>query len=120
MDLVLISRYAFGWLVLFASAFANADNLTHSQRLLEGNQHQQAYEYLKSAETESIGEPCFDRLLAQAAVGIGAHSEATLALERLLQLDPAAVDMRVELAKNYAALGNQERSEERRVGKECA
>ncbi len=110
MNLVLVSRCAFGWLVYFASAFANADNLNHAQRLLEGNQHQQAYEYLKSVETESIGESSFDRLLAQAAAGIGAHSEATLALERLLQLDPAAVDMRVELAKNYVALGNQDQA----------
>jgi outer membrane protein len=110
VNLVLISRYFFGWLMLFASACASADNLSHAQRLLEGNQHQQAYDYLKSVETESIGDPSFDRLLAQAAAGVGAYGEATLALERLLQLDPAAVDMRVELAKNYAALGNQEQA----------
>ena len=110
MNFFLFSRNAFGWLALFAFAAANADDLSHAQILLEGNQHQQAYEHLKSVETELIGEPSFDRLLAEAAAGIGAHGEATLALERLLQLAPAAVDMRVELAKNYAALGNHQQA----------
>ncbi len=111
MNLVLICRYSFVWLTVCASAFANpVDYLSHAQRLLEGNQHQQAYEYLKSIETESIGEPGFDHILAEVAADIGMYGEATLALERLLQLDPAAVDARIELAKNYAALGNHEQA----------
>ena len=111
MNLVLICRYSFVWLTVCASAFANpVDYLSHAQRLLEGNQHQQAYEYLKSIETKSIGEPGFDHMLADVAAGIGMYGEATLALERLLQLDPAAVDARIELAKNYAALGNHEQA----------
>ena len=101
----------FIWLTLCVSAFANAaNNLIHAQRLLEGNQHQQAYEFLKSFENEAIGESGYDRMLAEAAAGIGASGEATLALERLLQLDPAAVDARLELAKNYAVLGNHEQA----------
>ena len=101
----------FIWLTLCVSAFANAaDNLIHAQRLLEGNQHQQAYEFLKSFENEAIGESGYDRMLAEAAAGIGASGEATLALERLLQLDPGAVDARLELAKNYAVLGNHEQA----------
>ena len=104
-------RCVFIWLTLCVSAFANAaDNLIHAQRLLEGNQHQQAYEFLKSFENEAIGESGYDRMLAEAAAGIGASGEATLALERLLQLDPAAVDARLELAKNYAVLGNHEQA----------
>ena len=101
----------FIWLTLCVSAFANAaNNLIHAQRLLEGNQHQQAYEFLKSFENEAIGESGYDRMLAEAAAGIGASGEATLALERLLQLDPGAVDARLELAKNYAVLGNHEQA----------
>lgn len=111
MNLVLICRYSFVWLTVCASAFANpVDYLSHAQRPLEGNQHQQAYEYLKSIEIESIGEPGFDHMLAEVAAGIGMYGEATLALERLLQLDPAAVDARIELAKNYTALGNHEQA----------
>ena len=106
-----VYRCVFIWLTLCVSAFANpADNLIHAQRLLEGNQHQQAYEFLKSFENEAIGESGYDRMLAEAAAGIGASGEATLALERLLQLDPAAVDARLELAKNYAVLGNHEQA----------
>ena len=106
-----VYRCVFIWLILCVSAFANAaDNLIHAQRLLEGNQHQQAYEFLKSFENEAIGESGYDRMLAEAAAGIGASGEATLALERLLQLDPGAVDARLELAKNYAVLGNHEQA----------
>ena len=106
-----VYRCVFIWLTLCVSAFANpADNLIHAQRLLEGNQHQQAYEFLKSFENEAIGESGYDRMLAEAAAGIGASGEATLALERLLQLDPGAVDARLELAKNYAVLGNHEQA----------
>ena len=101
----------FIWLTLCVSAVANAaDYLIYAQRLLEGNQHQQAYEFLKSVENEAIGESSYDRMMAEAAAGIGANAEATLVLERLLQLDPAAVDARLELAKNYSVLGNHEQA----------
>jgi len=106
---VTVYRCAFIWLTICVSAFANAaDYLSHAQWLLESNQHQQAYEFLKSVEDEAIGEAGYDRMLAQAAAGIGANGEATVALERLLHLDPAAVHARLERAKNYSVLGNHE------------
>ncbi len=108
---VSVYRCAFVWLTLCISTLANsADYLSHAQRLLEGNQHQQAYEFLTAVENEAIGESGYDRMLAEAAAVIGANSEATLALERLLHIDPAGVEARLELAKNYAVLGNHEQA----------
>ncbi len=111
MKPVLVYRGVFIWWTLYASTLANAaDYPSHAQRLLEGNQHQQAYEFLKSFENEAIGESGYDRMVAEAAAGIGESGEATLALERLLHFDPTAVDARLELAKNYSVLGNHEQA----------
>ena len=111
MKLGTVCLRVFIWLTLSMSAFADAvDYLNHAQRLLESNRHQQAYELLKSVESEAIGEASYDRMLAEAAAGIGETGEATLALERLLHLDPAAVDARIELARIYSLSGNHEQA----------
>jgi outer membrane protein len=99
------------WLALCVTAFANTtDDLNKAQNLLESNLRQQAYELLKSIENEAIGEASFDRMFAEAAAGIGETSEATVSLERLLHLDPSAVEARVELARIYSVLGNYEQA----------
>jgi outer membrane protein len=99
------------WLALSVTAFANtADHLNEAQKLLESNLHQQAYELLKSIENEAVGEASFDRMFAEAAAGIGDTSEAAVSLERLLHLDPSAVEARVELARIYSVLGNYEQA----------
>lgn len=98
-------------MTFFVAAFANATGyLGQAQRLLEENQYRQAYDFLKSVENEAIGQPGYDRLLAEAAAGIGENAEATLALERLLYFDQTAVDARLELAKNYSVLGSHEQA----------
>jgi hypothetical protein len=81
------------WLALCVSAFANAvDHLNQAQHLLENGQHQSAYELLKSVENEAIGEVIYDRMLAEAAAGVGENSEATMILERLLHMNPMAIE----------------------------
>ena len=84
--------------------------LSNAQTLLENGQGQQAYELLKSAEDQYLGAAEFDKVLAQAATTVGAHNEATLALERLLSLNPNALDARMELAKLYQAMANHQQA----------
>jgi outer membrane protein len=104
-------RWLILWLVLGTASDANAaDFLVDAQRLLEVSQYQQAYDLLKSKEYEVIGDAEYDRVLAEAAAGAGEHGAATLALERLLQMNPAAVDARLQLAQYYAVLGNHEQA----------
>lgn len=99
------------WVALCASAFANAvDHLNQAQHLLENGQRQSAYELLKSVENEAIGEVIYDRMLAEAAAGVGENSEATMILERLLHMNPMAIESRVELARIYSVLGNYEQA----------
>lgn len=98
-------------LMLCSGAFADTrDYLVQARRLIEVNQPRQAYELLKSIEVDAIGEPEYDHMLASVCTSIGADDEATLVFERILQLDPAAINARIELAKSYAALGNYEQA----------
>ncbi len=84
--------------------------LIDSQTLLESGQTQQAYALLKQHEDQQIGNPEFDKALAQAALGVGAQNEATLALERILNVDNQAVAARMELARIYQAMANDEQA----------
>jgi outer membrane protein len=98
-------------LILCVDAHADTtDRLAQVQQLLEQNQTHQAYEILKAIEEDSIGQSDYDHLLAKVAAQIGIYNEATLALERILQLDGADTLVRVELAKNFAALGNYDQA----------
>ena len=93
------------------SVFAGDNSLLgNAQNLLENGQGQQAYELLKSAEDQYLGAAEFDKALAQAATAVGAQNEATLALERLLSLNPNALDARMELAKLYQAMANHQQA----------
>ena len=84
--------------------------LIDAQTLLENGQAQQAYTILKQQEDQYIGTPEFDKALAQAALGVGAQNEATLALERILNVDNQAVTLRMELARIYQAMANDEQA----------
>ena len=84
--------------------------LSEAQKLLESGQAQQAYVLLKKEEDRYLGDPAFDSALAQAAVGIGARNEATLILERLLNVDGQAIAARMELARLYQSMSNYEQA----------
>ncbi len=102
-----------GFLLALASNYAFATDIelySEAQMLLENGQAQRAYTLLKNDEDLYVGIAEFDKVLAQAAAGIGAQNEATLALERLLNLDRNAVEARMELAKLYQSLSNDEQA----------
>lgn len=84
--------------------------LSDAQTLLENGQGQRAYKLLKSAEDQYLGAAEFDKAQAQVAAAVGAFNEATLALERLLSLDPNALVARMELAKLYQAMANDQQA----------
>ena len=85
-------------------------SLDQVQSLLENGQSQEAFQILKAGEDASLGDARYDRALAEAAAGVGAYGEATLALERLLQLDVEATSARLELARIYSNMGNHEQA----------
>ena len=102
-------------LLLFTAALGGARagdqlSLDQVQSLLENGQSQEAFQILKAGEDASLGDARYDRALAEAATNVGAYAEATLALERLLQLDAEATSARLELARIYSNMGNHEQA----------
>ena len=81
-----------------------------AQRLLQSGKAQDAYASLKGDEDRYLGEAQFDKALAQACVAVGAQNEATLAFERVLQLNPNDINARMDLAKLYQSMSNDEQA----------
>lgn len=74
--------------------------------LISDARYSQAYELLDKNENLGAGAEEFDYLLGTAAVEVGKSERATLALERVLALNPDHHGARLELGRAYWALGN--------------
>ena len=114
MTLKSVTVKVIGALLLAAvCGLAEADDqalLSRAQALLENGQAQEAYSLLQSYEETMIGNAQYDRAFAEAAAGVGAYNEASLALERVLQLDAGALSARMELARIYRSMDNDEQA----------
>ena len=88
-----------------------ADELTdEAQRLIDANQASQAYELLIAELEERAGTPEYDLLLGIAALESGHPTQAIFAFERVLAVDPDNSRARLELARTYFELGENEAS----------
>jgi predicted Zn-dependent protease len=65
-----------------------------------------AYELLAPLADARAGDPAFDYALGLAAVDSGRPSEAIVALQRVLAVQPNNGPARAELARAYAAIGD--------------
>ena len=88
----------------------DAGLLVEAKKHLENGQALSAFAMLKKEEDRNMGDPDFDKALAKAAAAVGSRNEATLALERLLSIDPNAVASRLELARLYQSMSNDEQA----------
>ena len=77
-------------------------------RLIKEGKGAQAYAMLKEAEPALIGDTEFDYLLGVAALDAGKPDQASLALSRVIAANPVHAGARVDLARAYIALGQQE------------
>jgi tetratricopeptide (TPR) repeat protein len=104
-----------GWLLLLltctASTAAFADATGDLRTLVEQGRYQAAYEF-GSQHTERFGDPDFDFHFGIAAIDAGKPGEGLLALERCLILAPGNPVVRVELARAYFVLGEDQRARE--------
>ncbi|MCY7388815.1 MAG: hypothetical protein LH481_12260 [Burkholderiales bacterium] len=89
--------------VLFA---APADDL---RKLLEQAKHDEAYRVAKTTPGE-LGNPPFDFYFGVAAINSGKASEGVLALERYLLNFPDSQTARLELARGYFLLSDDDRA----------
>ena len=79
---------------------ARAKSLSSSGKFLD------AYELLAQAEDAYIGIIEFDYALGRAALDAGRPDKATLALSRVLALDPRHAGALIDIGRAYLALGN--------------
>lgn len=79
-----------------------------ARQLISENRMQSAYDLLSPHELELAGNPDFDYLLGTAALDSGKPDLAIFALERVLEDKPAFAGARLELARAYFAVGDNE------------
>jgi tetratricopeptide (TPR) repeat protein len=87
-----------------AGLLARAKSLSSSGKLRD------AYELLDGAEDTYFGEIEFDYALGRAALEAGRPDKATLALFRVLALDPGHAGALIDIGRAYLALGNYEQA----------
>lgn len=87
-----------------------ADLLARAKSLFSSGKFIDAYELLASAEDTYIGVIEFDYAFGRAALEAGRPDKATLALSRVLALDPSHAGALIDIGRAYLALGNYEQA----------
>lgn len=85
-------------------------DLAQAQALLKAAQAREALKLLAPFQDSHAGNPEFDYLHGLAALEAGDAAAATVALERVLIVDPNHLGARVDLARAYFALGDSARA----------
>ena len=83
-----------------------ADLLARAAELSRSGKPAEAYELLLSGEDSYIGTIEFDYALGRAALDAGRPDKATLALARVLAVDPAHAGASIDMGRAYLALGD--------------
>lgn len=89
---------------------ADEELLSDAETLMSAGRPAEAYALLKPAEFARSGERRFDYLLGIAALDSGQPDKATLALERVLAVDPNFAGARLDMARAYYQLGDKPRA----------
>jgi hypothetical protein len=93
-----------------ASRTALGDLLARAEQLSRDGKPAEAYELLAAAEDSYIGTIEFDYALGRAALDAGRPDKATLALTRVLALDPTHAGASIDMGRAYLALGDYARA----------
>jgi outer membrane protein len=97
-------------LFLLAPGIAQAQDLARAERLIAEGRPKEALEILAPLEARYAGRPAYDYLLGVAALESGEPSLATFVLERVLAVDPRHTAARLEMARGYFSMGDDERA----------
>lgn len=107
-----------GWLAVMGTGQAQEaggmaayeKTLQDADALIKAGKPAEAYAILDPLEFEHAGDARFDYLLGVAALDSGKPDKATLALERVLIVNPNSAGARLELARAYYQLGDMPRA----------
>lgn len=89
---------------------ASSAELTRARALVDQGKAAEAYEILAPLEARLAGDVNYDYLLGIAALDSGRPDKATLALERVLTVNPDFAGARLDFARAYFLLGNYVRA----------
>lgn len=106
----LIASIGSSWLLCCGIAIAAEFDLGKANALLKAGRAQESYTLLAPHEYEMAGNIDYDYLLGIAALDSGKPDKASLALERVLAVNPDYVGARLDLARAYFALADYERA----------
>lgn len=106
----LIASTGLLWLLCSGIAVAAEFDLDKADALLKAGKAQEGYTLLAPHEYEMAGNVDYDYLLGIAALDSGKPDKASLALERVLAVNPDYVGARLDLARAYFALADFERA----------
>lgn len=84
--------------------------LREAEALLNAGKAEEAYQLLEAKDFEYSGNSEFDYMLGVAALDSGHPDKATLALERVLAVDPNFAGARLDMARAYFHLGDLPRA----------
>lgn len=98
------------WLFCYGIAIAAELDLGKAGALLKAGKAKEGYALLAPHEYEMAGNVDYDYLLGIAALDSGNPDKASLALERVLAVNPDYVGARLDLARAYFALADYERA----------
>lgn len=85
-------------------------DLARAETLIGAGRAEEAWQLLAPHEKQRAGRPEYDYILGIAALESGKPGRATFILERVLIADPGHVAARLEIARGYFALGDNERA----------
>ena len=89
-------------------AFADDDALTKADALIKAGDYKAAYQLLEPLEAERAGNVQYDYLLGVSGVQSGHVTRGVFALERVLAVEPNNGAARVQIARAYYLLGENE------------
>ena len=93
-----------------AAEQATPADLTQAEALVREGRAAAAYALLQPKEADSAGDPDFDYWLGISALESGRPDKASIALERVLIVNPDFAAARLDLARAYFALNDYERA----------
>lgn len=102
-----------GLLLAFAvAAQAQQPDIARAEQLAGEGKAAEAYALLEPLESQNAGDIRFDYLFGTVALDSGKPDRATIALERVLALDPNFAGARLDLGRAYFAMGSDDLAKE--------
>ena len=94
------------------AAQAQQSDIARAEQLAGEGKAAEAYALLEPLESQNAGDIRFDYLFGTVALDSGKPDRATIALERVLALDPNFAGARLDLGRAYFAMGSDDLAKE--------